>query len=130
MTWYRWLAINVALFLATVALFSYSAHLVSAVLGTQYHPIEIAFAPFTLLLFLGPMYAVGFVIYLPTMTLIPRHWADGHRRLAAILLAPLIGAPLWFISPLDLAAVAPYAGLLPVLFGAVVRLVERSQTVT
>jgi hypothetical protein len=125
-TWYRWLGINAGLFLATIIVFSYAAYAVDAALGAQHGPLEIAFAPLGLLMFLGPLYAVGFALYLPAVTLIPMHWSSRARRLAAMLLSPIVGAPIWFITPPNPSAVAPYAVLLPLFFGAVVRLVEPS----
>lgn len=124
--WFRWLVLNVALFMAVAVLFSYGAYLLAGLLGAEYDALEIAFAPFTFGLFLGPLYAIGFIFYLPMVTLIPRRWPKRHRRLTALLLSPVVGAALWFVTPLYPLATAPYAVLLPLLYGAVVRLVPRS----
>jgi hypothetical protein len=121
--WYRWLGINAALFLSTFIIFSYAAYVVSLALGQQHDPVEIALAPLGLAVFLGPLYAVGFALYLPAVTLIPGAWSSRGRRLAAVLLSPIVGALVMLIQPPNPAIVA--YGLVPsVLFGLVVRLVE------
>jgi hypothetical protein len=112
--------------LAVAVLFSYGAYLVTGLFGAEHDALEIALAPFTFGQFLGPLYAIGFIVYLPMVTLIPRHWPERRRRMAALLLSPVIGVALWFVSPLYPLATAPYAVLLPLLYGAVVRLVPRS----
>jgi hypothetical protein len=49
--------------------------------------------------FLGPLYAVGFALYLPAVTLIPGAWSSRDRRLAAVLLSPIVGVLVMLISP-------------------------------
>ena len=124
MSWLRWLGINVALFAAIAVLSSYGAYFVDVlVLGNPADPLDVALAPFTAALFVGPLFLVGLAVYLPILTLIPHSWTPVARRLAAVVLSPIVGALLLFISPLNPGIVA-YALVPSVVFGLLVRLVE------
>ena len=130
MRWYRWLLRNLAIFALVGVLFSYAASALEVLLGTRFDPTALATAPATFFIFLGPLYVPGLGVYLLALRMIPRPWDARSRRLAAIVTSPVIGGLIWMIGIFGAAfgAVALYALLFPVCYGAVVRLPERAPT--
>jgi hypothetical protein len=126
--WYRWLLRNVAIFALVGVLFSYAASALEVLLGTRLDATALATAPVTFFVFLGPLYLPGLAVYLFAVRMIPRPWDPRSRRIAAIVTSAVIGGLIWMIGIFGAAfgAVALYALVFPLCYGAVVRLPERA----
>ena len=124
MRWYRWLLRNLAIFALVGAMFSYVASALELLLGTRFDATALATAPVTFFFFLGPLYVPGLAVYLLALRMIPRPWDARSRRLAAVVTSPVVGALVWMIGVFGAAvgAVALYALVFPLCYGAVARL--------
>ena len=130
MRWYRWLLRNLVIFGVVGVVFSYAASALDLLLGTRFDATTFAAAPVTFFMFLAPVYLPGFAVYLLAVRMIPRSWDARSRRIAAIVTSPVMGGLIWMLGVFGatLGAVALYALLFPLSYGAVVRLPERGPT--
>ncbi len=128
MRWYRWLLRNLVIFGVVGVAFSYAASALELLLGTRFDAATFAAAPVTFFMFLAPVYLPGFAVYLLAVRMIPRAWDARSRRIAAIVTSPVVGGLIWMLGVFGatLGAVALYALLFPLSYGAVIRLPEQA----
>ena len=113
--WPRWFLGNVLRFLAAFSVTWLVLGVIDVVSRDRQwvHAVE---APVAGLLFFSYVYLPGLLVYLVVLGLLPHGWSSQRRRIAAILLTPVIGA-IWLTS--DWPDRVWLATLAPLVYGVI-----------